>query len=80
MAYFPNGSAGICFDDQCACCKYGELPCPIALVQMNYNYEACNNKTATAILNDLVSNEGECSMYKAFEKDLFVDINQMKLF
>ena len=36
MAYFSNGSEGQCFDEQCAICKYGESPCPIAAIQMEF--------------------------------------------
>ena len=35
MAYFSNGSEGMCFEDQCAKCKYGQEPCPIAAVQIS---------------------------------------------
>lgn len=69
MAYFPNGCSGSCFEDQCSICKYGELPCPIALVQMMYNYDACNNKVATAILNNLVKDNGTCMMFEMAKKD-----------
>ena len=69
MAYFPNGTAGECFDEQCELCRYGDKPCPVYAVQLNYNYEACNNKVATDILNDLITNNGTCHMYKMFEKD-----------
>ena len=78
MAYFSNGSEGMCFDDQCARCKYGQDPCPIALVQMEYNYEACNNETARKILDSLVSNDGTCSMFKTFKGDL--DISNKPMF
>ncbi len=71
MAYFANSSEGECFDSQCSICKYGEDPCPIAYVQMTYNYDACNNEVATKILNDLVSEGGLCQMFKEFKKDLF---------
>ena len=73
MAYFSNSSEGEVFDDQCARCKYGELPCPIALVQVMYNYDACGNKVATDILNDLVTPDGVCVMRKIFKKDLATD-------
>lgn len=63
MAYFPNGSAGEVFAEQCSKCRYGEGYCPIHFVQYNYNYDACNNKVASAILNALVSNCGTCSMF-----------------
>ena len=69
MAYFANGSEGECFESQCELCRYGEKPCPIALVQLNYNYDAVNNKTATEILDSLVKNDGTCLMYREFEKD-----------
>lgn len=69
MAYFPNGSAGEVFGEQCAKCKYGEAPCPIAYVQFNYNYRACNNKIARNILDDLIKDDGTCTMYEQFKKD-----------
>ena len=78
MAYFPNGSAGACFEDQCAKCKYGDAPCPIALAQMNYNYEACNNKVATGILAALVKNDGTCMMFECFKNDFEIDVRQTK--
>lgn len=80
MAYFSNGSEGMVFDEECASCKYGTLSCPIALVQIMYNYDACNNKTATNILNTLVSNNGECSMKKEFNFKIEKDPNQLDLF
>ncbi len=67
MAYFANGSEGMVFDLQCSMCRYSDEPCPIAAVQMLYNYKACNNKTARAILDDLVSDDGTCSMYNMME-------------
>ena len=69
MAYFANGTEGMCFDEQCSKCKYGEIPCPIAFVQMNYNYDACNNKVATAILQTLVHNDGTCEMFEFAKED-----------
>lgn len=69
MAYFSNGSEGAVFDAQCMRCKYGEDACPIAMVQMMYNYEACNNKTARAILDALVSDSGVCSMFELCKDD-----------
>ena len=79
MAYFPNGTAGECFDEQCLECKYGEGPCPIYLVQGAFNYEACNNETASKILNFLVGNDGDCAMFNAFEDDFGIDKNQIKM-
>ena len=69
MAYFPNGCAGEVFDEQCCKCRYGEKPCPIAYVQMAYNYPACNNEVARKILDFLVKDDGTCEMFKTFQKD-----------
>lgn len=69
MAYFSNGSEGMCFDDQCSRCKYGQEPCPIALVQMEYNYDACNNTTARKILDTLVKNDGTCTVFEMAKSD-----------
>lgn len=69
MAYFANGTEGMAFDEQCTYCKYGEDACPIYFVQSFYNYDACNNKVATKILNHLVSNKGKCWMFDTFKKD-----------
>jgi hypothetical protein len=54
MAYFSNGTEGEQFHNECGECILDECECPIVGVQLHFNYEACNNKTATAILNDLV--------------------------
>ena len=69
MAYFSNGCEGEVFNHQCEQCKYGEDQCPIAFVQMDYNYDAVNNKVATDILNELVKDDGTCEMFREFEKD-----------
>lgn len=69
MAYFSNGSEGMCFDKQCSRCKYGQMPCPIALVQHEYNYDACNNETARKILDTLVKDNGDCAMFKMAKSD-----------
>lgn len=55
------------FDLQCSMCRYAEEPCPIAAVQAQYNYQAANNKTARAILDDLVADDGTCAMYTMME-------------
>ena len=80
MAYFSNGSEGEYFDKECSTCKYGQESCPIAFVQLEHNYEACNNKTARAILDTLVKNDGTCMMKKTFSKDFKVDAHNLKLF
>lgn len=70
MAYFSNSSDGSAFDDQCAMCKYGMRACPIALVQLMYNYDACDNETATKILSALVQDDGTCAMLELAAEDL----------
>ena len=80
MAYFSNGSEGEVFDEQCSKCKYGQKPCPIALVQYEYNYDACNNETATNILNTLIEEDGTCTMWREFKDDFAIDPNQLNLF
>lgn len=69
MAYFSNGTEGMVFDHQCSRCKYGLEYCPIERVQQDYNYEACNNKVARAILDELVKDDGTCVMFKEFKED-----------
>lgn len=70
------------FDDQCARCKFGDKPCPIALVQMVYNYDQLNDTTGTArkMLNELVKDDGTCAVYEMAKADFAVDPNQLKLF
>jgi hypothetical protein len=72
MAYFPNSSTGECFDEQCDNCKYRQKPCPIAAIQMQFNYDQVNNKLATEIMNCLVSNDGKCSMFNTFFNDFAI--------
>ena len=80
MAYFANGSEGMGFDEQCLKCKYGEVFCPIAFVQTTYNYDACNNKIATKILDELVKQDGTCTVFETFKEDLEIAVEQGKLF
>ena len=81
MAYFSNSSDGAVFDEQCSKCKYGQDSCPIANAQFLYNYDACNNKVATDILNTIVNENGICQMRDTFKKDLATDGSiQSKLF
>ena len=80
MAYFSNGSEGMVFDEQCSKCKYGLKSCPIAWVQIEYNYEAANNETAGKILDFLIKPDGTCAMWEKFKDDFAIDPNQMELF
>ena len=57
MAYFSNGSEGEVFDEECAECILGEQPCPIFLVQSEFNYKACNDPIGREILNCLVTQD-----------------------
>lgn len=67
MAYFPNGTAGTVLDEQCdKCLLLASDPCPILLVQLNYNYEQLDkegkeNKIGE-LLNCLVDEKGICQM------------------
>ena len=79
MAYFSNGTEGSVFDEQCCRCKYGDKSCPIAIVQGSYNYKACNNKTARAILDVLVKQDGTCTVFEMAKKDFCVDMDQLSL-
>lgn len=79
MAYFSNGSEGMCLDEECIGCKYGQDPCPIYNIQMEFNYKACNNEVATKILNALINNHGDCSMKQTFIKDFKTDAHNMKI-
>jgi len=76
MAYFSNSGEGSGFDEQCGRCKHGEGPCPIAFVQMAYNYEACNDKVATKILDELVKQDGTCTVFEMAKRDFASDGSQ----
>ncbi len=80
MAYFANGTEGMRFDEQCSRCKYGGAPCPIALVQMAYNYDAVKNKIASSILGYLVKDTGKCMMWEMAKADFEIDSEQNRLF
>ena len=80
MAYFSNGSEGYCFDERCSRCRYGEKPCPIAWVQMDNNYEACNNEIARKILDHLVKQDGTCAMFEMDKKHFDISGDNKPLF
>lgn len=77
MACFSNGTEGMVFDEQCNRCRYGQHSCPIAYVQMNWNYT--QDKDARDILDHLVKDDGTCTMYKMDEANFFKDPNQESL-
>ncbi len=81
MAYFSNSDAGLCFAEQCSRCKYGEDCCPVALIQMQYNYSQFQNADVKQILDWLVKNDGTCTVFELMEKDLAIkDDSQLSLF
>jgi hypothetical protein len=83
MAYFSNGSEGMVFEDQCAKCKWGQKPCPISAVQIEFNYDQFKDTTGTAtrIMDALVKEDGTCTVWETFKEDLTsnYDPNQLKL-
>lgn len=68
MAYFPNGSAGDVLQRQCDSCPIGAEPCPIALAQSLYNFNAVGNEVATAVLDGLVAPDGACQMVQIIRR------------
>ena len=75
MAYFSNGTEGIVLDNQCAVCPVGrhpDLPCPVLLVQLAYNYQQVDKgqEKLREAIDCLVDEQGTCLMKKALEKAL----------
>lgn len=73
MAYFPNGSAGEYFEEQCCNCIIGyDKPCPIHLVQHEFNYKQFdkdgNDTDLSRLMNMLVSQKGDCQLKIAMDK------------
>lgn len=68
MAYFSNGSEGDIFHKQCDECLPWQ-PCPIILVQLEYNYDQLNegNEQLQECLNYLVDADGICQMKQCIE-------------
>jgi hypothetical protein len=79
MAYFPNGTSGMCYEEQfCSNCVHqngpdGESGCAIWLLHMLYNYDQCGKgktaRTVKSFLGSLIpeSKDGlgaeQCSMF-----------------
>lgn len=80
MAYFSNSSDGEQFESQCDKCIFGKEPCPIAFIQMEYNYTAASNDTATKILNHLVQDDGTCTMWNQFQSKLEFKLEENDMF
>ena len=62
MAYFANGTEGFVFEHECGSCRLGQLPCPVAWVQLEYNYKQIDNPTLRDAIRSLVSDDGTCQM------------------
>jgi len=83
MAYVANGSdpLGDKIDQQCDDCVHGiadDVGCPIAFVQMNYNYK--QEGAVKEILDHFIPQTGECTMYKLISKYIPNNLKQGKLF
>lgn len=65
MAYFPNGTSAEILDNQCACCVLGEAACPVAGVQLFYNYDQLRDgqENLRLALRMLVNDEGRCQVF-----------------
>ena len=67
MAYFPNGTSGMMFqEDYCNHCENADEDgmCSIWDAHMLYNYEQFNNEKIKSILTLLIPDDGACSMYR----------------
>ena len=71
MAYFPNGTAGMLFNETCFDCIHGisdDIGCPIALAQMMFYYEHVGIKPLEDCMNLLVNEHGVCKMKPILDK------------
>ena len=70
MAYFSNSTDGAILDGQCDECIHEdpEAGCPVALVQMLFNYDQCGIGKLESCLNMLVNVDGICLMKPVIEK------------
>ena len=66
MAYFSNGSEGMVIDDQCSRCIHAdeEAHCPIAYVQLEFNYDQQKkgNEDLKKAMSVLIDKDGKCNM------------------
>jgi hypothetical protein len=69
VAYFPNGTAGIDFQQQwCMRCIHDvDENCPVWGAHLMYSYELCNRKQdpGKVILDMLIPDGGECALFVA---------------
>ena len=75
MAYFSNGGEADILANQCCKCVLGKqmLLCPILKAQLDYNYDAVNNKVATEILDLFVDKETGCQMFVKYKNELEIE-------
>lgn len=79
MAYFSNGTDGMAFDSQCGKCKYGMKPCPVAAMQLLWNYDQIGNELAEKIMDNFVKEDGSCEVFKMAKSDFEIDPNQLTI-
>lgn len=80
MAYFSNGSEGEVFDHQCGRCKFGDKPCPVAAMQLLWNYDQVGNRLAEQIMDNFVKKDGTCTVFEMAKSEFEIDPTQHKLF
>ena len=79
MAYFSNSSDGSVFDAQCSKCKFGNYACPVAAMQLLWNYDQVGNKLAEQIMDNFVKQDGTCTVFEMAKEDFEIDPNQQSL-
>ena len=60
MAFFSDGSEGTTMDILCPTCPIGdpEHVCPVAMIQLEHNYDQCDNPQLAEAMTTLVAQEG----------------------
>ena len=82
MAYFANGTEGDALVEQCENCLHGmsdEIMCPVAAVQMTYNYDQLNdgNQDLKDAMNMLIDEHGICRMRNAIKQaGIVIDLSE----
>lgn len=80
MAYFANGTEGGILDEQCHNCLHGlndDVLCPVALVQVTYNYAQLHQPDLQTALIMLVDEHGACQMRRALERaGVVIDLSE----
>lgn len=68
MAYFSSGSEGMDARELCLTCVHDgdhetSPGCPVWGLHLDWNYEACDDKTKRHALNTLWPDGGDCAMF-----------------